>query len=453
VTTIDRGFAMLRAAAGSGQVLVSILVVLLLGGAALAADKASGNWGAATANEIRWSAAALEDLRSVYTEEAPEAFYAAFEQHRADLMANFGAGDSALLDAEAATATRTAQDFVFALGDTNPLVADEYALPGGGYDVARRLGDVRQATSARIGLDVPQLLARGDQWSRVVSGLVWGCVVLVLLWVAAQAAAHLSRRGRGLGRAGATTHAPRSSEDQDPDPEQDPDRDPDASQELDLDLIPEPWLEQPRDRVLATAGLVAWIVLTLLPAITLTMSSEAARAGADSSRYAVAVSTDISASNVQSTHSLRSFNEQVYLATAGISRQWVALDLSDSEQQLLGQAEEEVANSWPAVSAPMTRLPSGDDGVDAELVQAMSTSPEDWGALGARQGLAADKAEQVGRAVTLDTLAIAFAGLAASALAFALAAPRAPKLVARGGLAMVGLAVLAALAGFVTFAG
>lgn len=259
----------------TGQVIVSILVALLLGGATFTANQAAGKWQSATREEVKWSTAALETLRFVYTDEAPEAYSIASSQNRADVLEKFTyPGDTGPIEAEAATARETAAQEIFGLKGSNALIAEKYLLPGGGYDIARRLGDERKADPLSINSATDDM-AEGDRLNAIAQAQALACVPIVLIWVAGQAAVNVVRRRR------------RSISLQ---PQAD-----------DVGIVPQPWIAKPHRKKLTSAALTAWILLTLMPVAGLAVSTAGQRSDAESSRRAVRLSTDLLASSAQAT--------------------------------------------------------------------------------------------------------------------------------------------------------
>ena len=138
------------------QVGVSIVIAALFGLATYLADGAGGGWQSAVREEVKSTAAMVEDVHYIYTGEAPVAFTVATGSVRADTLAS-SQGEAAALEADIARlATKTVRD---AVKIDNRLFQSTYQLPNGGYDVARRLGDERSA-----GSDAPGALMRaGDR--------------------------------------------------------------------------------------------------------------------------------------------------------------------------------------------------------------------------------------------------------------------------------------------------
>jgi hypothetical protein len=416
----------LRRGSGRGQLLVTVIVALLLGGATYTANAAAGCWQDATAEEITWSAAAMEQIRFVYLDEATDAALIARWENRATVLGELAAaGGNGLLAAEAETARQTAEQKVFGLRGANALVAERFRLPGGGFDVVRRLAELRHQEADPAEDSVPALMAEGDRLRFIALALALACVPLVLIWVVFQAVAYTRRRSR---RAGS--------------------RPPEAA---DVGLVPHPWTAPPPKRRLTAAALAAWILVTLIPAWSLYVSCAGQRSDAEAARTAVTISTYIQASNLYSSQDLLQRRIIIDLTQSGLSRQLAGIGLKDAAQDELGAAEVRAADSWSAIGAEMTRLPSTADGIDAGLIRAMSATPETWSDALEIQVAAAEVSDRAGSATNLFTLAATLAALAMSLITLALAKPDAPAILTAAAIVLLAGALLTAFAGAVTF--
>ena len=131
---------LLRRNANTGQVIVSIVVALLLGAATVIAGLAAGAWQSATREEIKWSASAIEDVRFVYQDEAPNAFAIAESRNRATELEAYVANTGRPPDAtgedldrvvtEARAARETMEQTSFALEGHNLLIDEVYHSRG-----------------------------------------------------------------------------------------------------------------------------------------------------------------------------------------------------------------------------------------------------------------------------------------------------------------------------------
>lgn len=416
--------SVVRQHSNSGQVVVASLVALLLGAATFIAGLAAEKWQEGSKEELRWSMATLETLRFVYNGEAPHAFSIAEAVNRADAMENFkGQDPGGVISFEARTAREFAQQRFHGLNGTNALVDEQYSLPGGGFAIAKRLGDLRKEDPLANNL-ADAKMSEGDRLTEVANILALLCAPIVLVWVALQALAN-ARRNRTFG-------SPRPLSD-------------------DVGIMPQPWAAQPRRRKLTAAALAAWILLTLMPAAVLHMSAAGERAGAESQRLATSVTTSALASNIYTTYALQAKLMGTDMALDGLARQFTALDPRDTSQEALGQAEEIASEQWEQVSATMSRLPTEDDGVDSGLITAMASTPEDWNRAGEQQEAVSERAAQASLATTWANLSLALAALAASSLSLVLVTSNPPKFVRNAALLILLGAAVSGGAGFIIY--
>lgn len=151
---------------------VLLAVAALLAGAlgartALLASSASSDWQQAVRQEVKWAAAAVEDLRFVYGSEADQAFRAVeaavrAEEYRAAADQKSGFARSVLL-AEAA-----AQDQLLdALVPASEVAKDpRYSREDGSYDLGLRLRDVRNLYPDLVAIRPDDPQAAGDRLAR-----------------------------------------------------------------------------------------------------------------------------------------------------------------------------------------------------------------------------------------------------------------------------------------------
>jgi hypothetical protein len=423
-TRIRRRF--FRTGSGWGQLVVTVIVALLLGTATYKANEAADRWQSATREEIKWSAAVLEDVRFVYLDEAPDATLIARWENRAAVLGELAAaGGNGLLTAEAESARQTAQQKVFGLHGANALIDKRFRLAGGGYDVVRRLAELRQQSADPAKSPVPVLMAEGDRSRFLALVLALACIPLVLAWVAFQTVVYTRHRSR--------TGSSRS---------------PTAD---DVALVPHPWTAPQRNRRLTVAALAAWILVTLIPVGSLYVSCAGQRSGAEAARIAVTVSTYIQASNLHTSQNLLQSKVVADLTQAGLSRQLAAISLNDAAQDELGSAEVQAAGRWSPIGAEMMRLPTIADGIEAGLVRALSSTKEIWEEAAQIQAEAADASDRADFATNLFTLAVTLAALAMSLITLALAKPESPAHLPAAGVGLLAGALFAAFSAAVAF--
>lgn len=414
----------LRRESLGGQLLVTVVVALLLGGATYAANQAADKWQQSTSEEIKWSASALEQLRFVYLDEAADAALIARWENRAAVLSGLAADSGAgLLSAEAETARQTAEQKVLGLGGANSLVAEKYRLPGGGFDVVRRLADLRQQETGTAAESARSLLNDGDRLSFGATVLTSSAVLSVLGWLFFQAVVYARKRGRRV-----AAEAPATDSG---------------------GLVPHPWTAPQRRRRLTAIALVGWTLVTLIPAGVLYVSGAGQRAGAEAARTAVTISTYIQASNLYSSQAILQQRIAIDQAQAGLSRKLAALDLGDGAQDELGTAEVHAADSWSVIGTEMMRLPTTSDGIDPGLILAMSSTPDIWSDALQVQAAAADVSKRAGEATNVFTLAATLAALATSVVTVALARPDSPVAVPLVGASLLATALFTAFLGVI----
>ncbi len=153
---------------GRGLALLLAVAALLAGAVgartSLLASNASGFWQQAVRQEVKAAAAAVEDIRFVYGDEASQAFRVVeatirAEEYRAAAEGQTGVARSVLL-AEAA-----AQDQLLAIVVASSDIAKDprYALADGSFDLGRRLVDVRSRDPGLLAIRPDDPQAAGDR--------------------------------------------------------------------------------------------------------------------------------------------------------------------------------------------------------------------------------------------------------------------------------------------------
>ena len=144
---------------------VAAIVAALIGvGAAMTSSSASDSWQSALRTEVKRSAGAMEDVRYLYQAELPVAVR--IEQARvleAEMLAAAQGESGAIKQALLMEAGVQAQ-IVSALVPSSVLASkSDYALASGGFDLAKRLADLRTQNPVLLGLDPDALKATGDR--------------------------------------------------------------------------------------------------------------------------------------------------------------------------------------------------------------------------------------------------------------------------------------------------
>jgi hypothetical protein len=159
---------------------VAAVVTAVIGGrAAFMSADASSNWQASIRAQVKQAAAYVEDIRYLYTVETPQAVLTAEAQARAQELTKAVQSTTGLNQSLLTVEQSIEQNLVKTLAPNFPLTADpKYATPGGGYDVGRRLADIRNENPDLVTLDPAHTAAVGDHFA-VRSIRLVGCTVLV----------------------------------------------------------------------------------------------------------------------------------------------------------------------------------------------------------------------------------------------------------------------------------
>lgn len=391
------------------EIATAVATAVLIAAAAYLSGSAGGDWQSAAREETRWSAAAVEDVRSVYLEETPRAFTVTLaEIRRGVYRTELGAGPDRLGD-ESEIAGYDEQ-LARATASEAPLVDERYELDGGGYDVNARLADLTSSEIARGRDAVEESMAAGDARQRVSWVLALLCVPCVIAFVV------LRRRP-----------ASRASEAPD-----------------DPDVIPDPWQVRGRGWV-AWGAFVAWLLLALLPVVQVDVGGRAARAGAESSRLATQVTSEIELSQLHSSLVNDIRFTGLELTNAADARDVAAVGQEDAELSRWAAAERAVASRWSEAAAAMVASPEFEDGIDPALVAAINTDPDDWEQRGEEQAEASDTASRLGSSDTFLAVSLLLAALAATG--FSSVGTRGGRRVAEAASMLLLLGALAAGAG------
>lgn len=403
------------------QVAVTVLLALLLGAATWSSSKASGYWQQATRQDGRSTTLRVESVRFVYQSELPLAIGLGQAQVRSDALRDLGAGTDPEVVGELAAADQLVGQLRQSTAQTtNGLVnGSSYATPDGGYDVPRRVGDVLRDDQVTAYDQSAATMRVGDWWARRARGLALLALVVAAAYVVLSAIRSRRRRRKT----------------------QDP---------PDVGLVPTPWTEPPTGRMVAVLALAAWLALPVLTAEQLSLSMDAARSAAQSSRLISELSGSTIVSQVRDGASKELQLRAYDLSMTGLSRQYAATLDGSNGQQLIGEAEETAGERWAQIGNDMADVPTTADGVDALTIRWLASEPSDWKAIGSRQERTQIDSEDAGSASDAVGLGLLLAALAATAATVARlprARRRSASLLAAGLLAA---ATLVALGGVFT---
>ena len=378
-----------------------MLIAVVVGTGALLASAANGDRQAAGREEIKRSAATIEDVRLVYGDEAPLAFRIAVAKLRTEELRR--AAEAAGPDGSAAAVEADVQEqvaFGLATGEegTGRLAdSDHYRTDEGGFDVARRLADIRADYPDLVALNPQASQADADRLGRAAWQLTAVVAVLVLAYLVVALSWHWQRR---------RSYHPLTSG-----PE----------------IIPQPWQATPGRREAATVALLVWILATLLAWPQLYFADQEQQSQALAARDAARVSTILAASELRQGFVAESLRAQVALGIGSLAREASAItapaDVA-SQQRVVAAADRAAELRVEAVRAAMIELPTARDGVDLATRSALASTPGQWKALQIEQNRQADLADRASWRSDRMVLAALLSALAASLVALAAASAR-----------------------------
>jgi hypothetical protein len=155
-----------RGHGGVAILLTIAAVVAAIVGArvSMVSSEASDSWQSALRTEVKRSAAAMEDVRYLYQTELPvairilQARMVQSELQAAATTTTGPAGEALQVEADVQAG------IVSGLISSSNLAAEpDYALPSGGFDLAKRLADLRAQSPDLVALDPDSLEAAGDR--------------------------------------------------------------------------------------------------------------------------------------------------------------------------------------------------------------------------------------------------------------------------------------------------
>jgi hypothetical protein len=362
------------------QGIVTFLVAALTAVGGLLAGFAAGTWQQGVRDEIVRSASLIEDVRHVYADEAQVGFEMALGRAR----------EAEATGPDAYTEHVTTEAFERELED-NELLAGGYPAPGGGYDVPRRLADVRAANPATRDLDPVATLELGDRRNSLAQALLLATIPLVLGFVVVD----LAFRRREQRAA------------------------------TDAALVPRPWASPARRRFRGWLAFVAWLVVVLLPALQIYLGNEAERAQAVAASKAAEVSSTLQASGLVSSFEATARQRILWMEGHAIARLTASLEAPSASvaDQLESEyrTENAINRRANAIVAAMTRPPSVEDGVDAATAAAVNATPSDADRLRVVQNAQVEAANEAGNRSDRVTVAVLLGALAVSLCAVAVA--------------------------------
>jgi hypothetical protein len=176
----------------------AVATAVLSGGAAWLSSQAGGEWQAALREELRWSTAAVEDIRFVYNDEAPYLLRADLADARADALRKQAAGNAGLPSEVARAEARMELELGFRTRQVVGLrpYQQPYRLPDGGLDLERRLADERNRNPDLVGLDPEPEQTAGNRASRRAAWVAAASVPVAAAFILAALATLAQRSSR-----------------------------------------------------------------------------------------------------------------------------------------------------------------------------------------------------------------------------------------------------------------
>lgn len=178
----------------------AILTAAIVTRAELLSSDANDHWQAAGKLEIKRQAALLEDVGHVYGAEAPQAIRTSQTRIRAAALAAEAAqlGTSGELGRALAGEALVEQQLAKATGTGTPLAEDPAYRRGDGFDVAKRLADVRRDRPVVLESLPEEELRAGNELSRTSTLLMLGTLPAAAAFLAGALAQGFPARRRLL---------------------------------------------------------------------------------------------------------------------------------------------------------------------------------------------------------------------------------------------------------------
>jgi hypothetical protein len=372
------------------QGLVTILVALVVAAGAFLTGSAAAKWQDSVSDQTKRGRATIEDVYYVYTVEAPFALELALAEAR----------EAVLSGGEA----ETEREVLFAIRQklsSNHLAAERYRQPGKGYDVPRRLADVRAQNPDLARIDPEAAIEAGDRRNRLALILLAATLPLVLLYVVADIVLrHRAARDPGARRTPAA----------------------------DVGLVPRPWASPGTRRVWVSVGLGAWLTITLLPPLQTYYAGREQRAEAQAAGKGAEISWMSETRGLVLGFAGISEHRASWLSTHAVGREIAAFDSADPEEaaelSAAARTEEAVSRRALAIARWMGRAPSEEDRLDAFTLRAVNVTPDDLRAALREQNAHSERVAELSARSKRISLAILFGALAGSLCALAAAARR-----------------------------
>ena len=144
---------------------IAAVVAAIIGTrAAMVSSDASDAWQSALRTEVKRSAGAMTDIQSVYLQELPVAARILQARVVAAQLKAAAAGQNPVVAHAMTLEASVESQLADALSSGAQLANDQaYALPAGGFDLGKRLADLRAENPALVSLDPDSIASTGDR--------------------------------------------------------------------------------------------------------------------------------------------------------------------------------------------------------------------------------------------------------------------------------------------------
>jgi hypothetical protein len=161
--------------------------------------RADGGWQRALRQELTWSTAVIEDVRFVYTDQAPDVFRVDLAEARVAALRRAAAERPGLPGAVAGAEARVELDLAFRTRQRLGLRPDQergYRRPDGSFDLGRRLADERGLHPRLVQMDPGPQQAAGDRAGRQAGWVTAAMVPVAAAFIPAAVAYWAGTRRR-----------------------------------------------------------------------------------------------------------------------------------------------------------------------------------------------------------------------------------------------------------------
>ncbi len=181
-------------------VAIAAIVAAILGAnAAILASDSSDSWQSAVRQEVKRDAALVEDVRFVFGDEGRNAFRVAQARVRADAYRTAAATATDPVKTALTTEAAALDQVAGALEGSADLVSNPaYGLPDGGFDMAKRLTDIRNEHPDLIATNPDAAQAAGDASATKSTRMLAAAIVVAFALFFGAVAEVFSRQRRWL---------------------------------------------------------------------------------------------------------------------------------------------------------------------------------------------------------------------------------------------------------------